>query len=415
MNDRRITYDEILASLVNLQQLTFEVTDACNLRCKYCGYGDLYFGYDKRETQFMTFEQGRMLLDYLVDIWRNHRTRSARQRTYISFYGGEPLMNMEFVKKMVDYVERLDVPRNFIYSMTTNAMLLDRYMDFLVQKKFHLLISLDGDSEGQSYRVTHDGRNSFEQVFANAKALQQRYPEYFAECVEFNSVLHNRNSVEKTHNFIMHEFGKRPTISELNNSGIRPDKMEEFKRTYRNKFESLHQAENYEKLSEEMFMADPNTYDLLLYLHQYSGNVFRDYNTLLIDPQKMHYTPTGTCSPFSKKMFVTVNGKILQCERIDHKFALGQLTDAGIELDIDMIVKRFNGYLDKMQRLCSSCYRKKSCIQCIYYVETIDNPNPVCFGYMNQEQFDRYSSYCLGHLMQHPHLYRKLMEDVLVE
>lgn len=59
LNDRRITRDEVLSSLVNLRQLTFEVTDACNLQCKYCGYGDLYFGYDKRETKFLAFEQGR--------------------------------------------------------------------------------------------------------------------------------------------------------------------------------------------------------------------------------------------------------------------------------------------------------------------------------------------------------------------
>ena len=61
LNDRRITRDEVLSSLVNLRQLTFEVTGACNLQCKYCGYGDLYFGYDERETKCMAFERGRLL------------------------------------------------------------------------------------------------------------------------------------------------------------------------------------------------------------------------------------------------------------------------------------------------------------------------------------------------------------------
>lgn len=44
MNKRRVTEKEIQGALINLKQLTFEVTDACNLQCKYCGYGDLYFG-----------------------------------------------------------------------------------------------------------------------------------------------------------------------------------------------------------------------------------------------------------------------------------------------------------------------------------------------------------------------------------
>jgi molybdenum cofactor biosynthesis enzyme MoaA len=28
--------------VTNLSQITFEVTDACNFKCKYCGYGELY-------------------------------------------------------------------------------------------------------------------------------------------------------------------------------------------------------------------------------------------------------------------------------------------------------------------------------------------------------------------------------------
>jgi uncharacterized protein len=363
----------------------------------------------------MTFEQGKILIDYLVDIWQAHNALSAKQRTYVSFYGGEPLMNMDFIERMIAYIEQLNISRNFIFSMTTNSMLLDKYMDYLADKRVRLLISLDGDKEGQSHRVTHNGDNSFDRVYANVKLLQRKHSDYFAENVEFNSVLHNRNSVDRTHNFIMREFGKQPTISELNDSGIRSDKMEDFNNTYRNKLDSLRESENYQKLSEEMFMSEPNTNDLLLYLHQYSGNVFRDYNSLLFDNSKQHYTPTGTCPPFSKKMFVTVNGKILQCERIDHKFALGHLSETSIAFDVDAIVNRFNGYLDKLQHQCSVCHRKKSCIQCLYYIENIDDPKPVCHGFMNKTQFEQYSSHCLNHLVRHPDIYQRLMTEVLID
>ena len=40
--------NDILHQLVNLEQLTIEVTDACNLKCKYCGYGELYNTYYDR-------------------------------------------------------------------------------------------------------------------------------------------------------------------------------------------------------------------------------------------------------------------------------------------------------------------------------------------------------------------------------
>ena len=92
MRDRRISKNEIKYNLLNIKQITFEVTDACNLECKYCSYGDLYYGYEKRETKYMTFEQIKTLLDYMVNIWSSSNTDSARQKTYISFYGGEPFM-----------------------------------------------------------------------------------------------------------------------------------------------------------------------------------------------------------------------------------------------------------------------------------------------------------------------------------
>lgn len=412
---REVTPQEIESNLVNLKQLTFEVTDACNLQCKYCGFGDLYYGYDRRESKYLPIHKAKLILDYLANIWRAGRTNEETPTTYISFYGGEPLLNMPFIKETVEYVGKMDLHRNFIFSMTTNAMLLDKYMDYLVKKRFRILISLDGDKEAQSYRITKGGENSFDTVFANVKALQEKYPEHFAECVNFNSVLHNRNSVEGTFSFIKDTFGKEPTISELNNSEIREDRRAEYERTYRNKVESIHASENYRKLSKELFMGEPNTNDLLIFLHQYSGNVFKDYNALFIDEGKMKSTPTGTCSPFGKKMFVTVNGKILQCERIDHAFSWGKITEDSVILDVEDVAEGFNAYLKKVRSQCEVCFRRKSCIQCLYYIPDICKSVAKCHGFMNGENFGRYSSYCLGHLKSNPELYRKLMTEITVE
>lgn len=43
-----IKADDIKRNLINLSQIVLEVTDLCNLNCKYCAYGDLYKGYDPR-------------------------------------------------------------------------------------------------------------------------------------------------------------------------------------------------------------------------------------------------------------------------------------------------------------------------------------------------------------------------------
>ena len=142
-----VTAKQIELQLVNLKQLVFEVTDACNLNCTYCGYGELYNDYDKREGKNMPVEKAVAMIDYLSKLWKSNKNQSYNKVVFISFYGGEPLLNMKFIKLIINYIKTIDVPRSFIYTMTTNAVLLDKYIDFLVENQFNILISLDGNKK----------------------------------------------------------------------------------------------------------------------------------------------------------------------------------------------------------------------------------------------------------------------------
>ena len=405
---------QIKKQLLNLSQLVFEVTDACNLKCKYCGYGEFYEDHDERQDKYLPIKKAFVLLDYLSELWESDQINSYTQQIYISFYGGEPLLNMKFIKQVVDYIEHLNIPsKKIVFSMTTNAMLLDKYISYLHEKDFRLLISLDGNEKGHSYRVDHSGKNSFERVFQNIRKVQQKYPTFFESNVNFNAVLHNRNSVDVTYQFIKREFDKKPRIAELNNVGIKEDKKALFMQTYRNKYENLHQSEHYEEIQEDMFYDAPDTQSLGIYLHQYSGNVFRSYNDLLFAPSQKKIYPTGTCMPFSKKMFITVNGKILPCERIGHQFALGQITETEILLDFEQIAERYNNWFNKLSSQCSKCHNTKACIQCIFNLDDLDD-KPVCKGFMNKQIYGRYKSAQMDHLRKYPHLYKKIMEEVII-
>ena len=183
----RVSADNIRYNLNNLFQLVFEVTDMCNLRCKYCGYADLYEGYDERENLKFPFQRAKLIIDYLYSLWSKNQCENIAQPIIVVFYGGEPLLNVSFIQEVIAYIESLKpVGKVFRYNMTTNAILLDKYMDFLVEKKFNLLISLDGNKEGQGYRVDAAGYNSFDRVYSNVCLLRERYPEYFKEYVMFN-------------------------------------------------------------------------------------------------------------------------------------------------------------------------------------------------------------------------------------
>ena len=121
-----ITSEDVKRSLSNRPQLTFEITDACNLRCEYCGYGKSYSDYDERKSTRLSPQRAKVLLDYLRSLWGSELNISHNQNIYISFYGGEPLMNVPFIKEIVSYIEEPDCPsRSFTFNMTTNGLLLD--------------------------------------------------------------------------------------------------------------------------------------------------------------------------------------------------------------------------------------------------------------------------------------------------
>lgn len=409
-----ISGDDIQYQLSNLRQLTFEVTDACNLCCNYCAYGDFYNDYDKREDKKFNLSAAINLIDYLVVLWNSNQNMSTNRSVYISFYGGEPLLNMTFIEAIVDYVENLQCEHcRFIFSMTTNALLLGRYMSFLVKHNFNLLISLDGDEHNTSYRVNKAGMPAYNSIIRNVDMLRKKHPDYFEKNVNFNAVLHNRNSVGEIYKFFKDRYNKIPSIGELNNMGIHPDKIKLFRNTYRNANESLHQSENYEEIEQDMFLKSASYQTLTAFIHQYSGFVFRNYTDLLFGKPKKTI-PTGTCIPFSRKMFITVNGKIMPCERIGQQFALGRVTSSGVELDLDAISDKYNAYFTKLERQCSKCYKADSCIQCIFNLNDLEG-SPVCYGFTTEQAFVAYKERQMEFMRKHPEAYYRIMEKVIVE
>lgn len=399
----------VINELANLSQFTFELTDACNLKCKYCGYGELYSTHDKREDKYLDFKTARQVIDYLYEIWMKYPGVSHSRKIVVGFYGGEPLLNMNLIQQIIDYLNSLPaIPHTeFEYNMTTNAMLLNRYMDYLADNQFTLLLSLDGDEYGQSYRVDHGGGNSFQRVIQNIRELKKHYPDYFKRCVSFNSVLHDRNSTRNIQEFVYKEFGKVSQVSELNNFGICESKREEFDKMF-------HKVIDDVSVSDTDFVEHfPDMMGLFRFVGKMSGNYFASHNYLLKkSPNKLY--PTGTCLPFAKKMFITVNGKILPCEKIDQKYALGYVTEKGIELDLEKVAKTYSNYYQKTKPVCERCYLKSFCSQCLFYMDNLEGKTK-CPSFANEEYIRNYLSYYSNILRSHPELYKKVSTELLLQ
>lgn len=404
----------IRSQLANVDQIVFEVTDRCNLKCYYCGYGQLYDFYDARSGSELNREMAFRLIDYMSELWNSSAYTSINKEVCISFYGGEPLLNVPLIQEIIDYISSKKLSEvQFYYSMTTNGVLLKKYSDFLMQHDFHLLISLDGDRLNNSYRTFKNNRASFDLVYENVSFLRNKYPDYFKKRVNFNSVLHNRNTVASIYNFVKNEFDKLPRIGELNTMGVREDAKKEFYQTYQNTTESLHQQEDYSAIEQNMFVLLPDIKSMVYFIHRYTGNVYREYNDLFIDENSITIFPTGTCFPFSRKLFLTTGGKILQCERIAHKYFLGTVNEEGVTIDFEEIAAKFEFWYSKLEKQCKHCLRLGACSQCLFYVEKLEN-SPKCPGYANVQTLETQLGSSLYHLEETPKEYARITNEISI-
>lgn len=411
----RLTPEDIKSNLANCKQITYEVTDRCQLECRYCGYGKFYGNYDRRENKNLSVKTAKRFLNFMVKLMNSSLNKSQDRNTYISFYGGEPLLNFPFIRDIVEYVKQLKVLHNrFTFSMTTNAILIEKYMDFLKKHDFDLLISLDGDEKNNSYRVFKDGTPAYHHILRNVMALKNQYPDYFKRKVNFNAVFHNKNSISDIHRYFKNNFDKIPSIGELNTTGIKASQREEFRKTYANINENLMQAENCSLFEKEMFMNLPNIQGVAMFIHQYSGFMYPSYNELVFSNEDQPRIPTGTCSPFSKKVHITVNGKILPCERIGQQYSLGGAAGEKVELDFEKVAAVYNNYYDKLKKHCLCCSNAEICLHCIFNLN-LEDESSACKAFTNETSFSKALSSQMSYLEENPKIYSRIMKEVVIE
>lgn len=209
------------------------------------------------------------------------------------------------------------------------------------------------------------------------------------------------------------ELNKVPSVSELSISGVKEERMEEYQKMRNDKLSSFDKISGKERLKDSLFMDVPETSILCTYLHAHSGNVYYSYRDLLVDQENRMWYPTGTCLPFGKKMFVTVNGKILPCERIKQEYALGHVNEKGVSIDIDNIVDMYNCFYSKYIPQCSKCYHNNTCKHCMF--QNADLQKKAKFPtFMNKDGFGQYESDQLRYLSKYPSLYKKIMTEVVI-
>lgn len=407
---------EVRENIINTHQIVFEVTDACNLNCTYCALGEFYEGYDERIGKKINTNYAINLLKYVFDISPKNKNR----KLFISFYGGEALLNMKFIKQIVEVANQLNVEKEFklMYSMTTNATLIHKYIDFLVVNKFGLLVSLDGNEGNHSYRVFKKSKiNSFSKVIRNMDMVQRNYPEYFATYVNFNAVLHDRNSVKEIYEFIYKRYNKIPRISELNIRDVKQSNKELLEKMFRNRRKSEIQ---YQKEGSDLFHqmhGELSSYnDLIHFLRSNSINYYISNINALLSIQEKQLS-TGTCTPFSRKIFMTNRDKLLPCEKISYQYYMGKVNE-NIDIDIPEITRQYNFYYERLKKFCKVCYAYRFCRTCLFHLKNIGNIDAkefVCENFHDKQDFKNKLQHIFSFLEKYPNDFSEIIENIIIE
>ncbi len=106
----KLKYAPVYASFVLM------VTSSCNMNCQYC-----FEGTNKPELN-MSKRTAKSAVEYII---KSSRTNTSIQDIFISFFGGEPLLNRKIIESVCHQIRGSELKDTAHFSITTNLTLLN--------------------------------------------------------------------------------------------------------------------------------------------------------------------------------------------------------------------------------------------------------------------------------------------------
>lgn len=341
-----------------IDSITLQVTQKCNLRCSYCIYSESnYSNQRSHSNKMMSFETAKKAIDFFFAHSIDTKVPN------ISFYGGEPFLNKELIKQVVDYAKKVFEGRNLTFTTTTNATLLTNdLIDYLAKNKFNLMISLDGPktihNQNRIFASTKQG--SYDIVIKNIEKIWERHPDY-AKMVKLSMVINPQNNYEEINRLFNNKF-----ISKMKCLHSIVEKDDD---------ETIYFSDQY--INDSLY----NQFLGFLYITKRikKDSIKRialdEINNMQNEIQKIRYgilsdiaAPGGPCIPGKMRLFIDYNGNFYPCERVNETSACMHLGSLDTGFNIDNINSLLNiGNLTEDE--CRNCWAFTQCIICAKKVD----------------------------------------------
>lgn len=346
-------------------ELILNVTERCNLRCRYCVYSGIYENQRLHSSKDMNIRTAKKAVDLYFTYIKEGAKYNPLRYPVIGFYGGEPLLNFDLIRKIVNYIEDTYADYNVLYTITTNGTLLnEEIIKLIIEKGFGIFISLDGSpQEHNRNRVFADGSGSFDIVYDNIRKIKTVAPHCILFALAVYDAYTDLQAVKK--------FFDDPEIAKLIRL-MRIDKVREYF-IKPNHIELIHTSEHQmsqlaelrEKFLEEYvrnskFGSSP-FYDALFGM----PTVLTFYRPLIFRTKSRLIPYTGSCIP-GFKIFVNTDGSLLTCERVGDYIVIGDVNDGLNYKAISNLVAEFQETILSKCRYCNIAFSCPLCHEAFY-------------------------------------------------
>ncbi len=317
-----------------VKALCLHIAHTCNLNCSYCFASQ---GKYSGERALMSYETGKKALDFLIE---NSGTRTNLE---VDFFGGEPLMNFDVVKKLVEYarVREKETGKNFRFTLTTNGMNIDDdVIDFANRECSNVVLSLDGRKEiHDRFRVDYSGKGSFDTIVPKFQKLVKARggKDYYMRGTFTHANPDFVNDIKAMLDLGFTELSMEPVVcAPTDPSALTKEDIEIVKK-------------QYEELAE------------LMLERQSEGRPFTFYHYMIdLTGGPCIYKKISGCGSGTEYMAVTPWGDLYPCHQFvgDEKFKLGNIYDGVTNTAMREEFKGCNVYAHPE---CADCWAKLYC------------------------------------------------------
>ncbi len=317
-----------------VKALCLHVAHTCNLNCSYCFASQ---GKYQGERALMSFEVGKQAFDFLI------ANSGSRRNLEVDFFGGEPLMNWDTVKRLVEYARSVEKEhnKNFRFTLTTNGMLIDDdVIDFANREMSNVVLSLDGRPQVHNhFRVDYNGRGSYEQIVPKFKKLVEARggKDYYMRGTFTHNNVDFTNDIFHMADLGFRELSMEPVVCPPNDP-------------YALIYEDLPKIkEQYEILAKEMIKREKN------------GEGFTFYHYMLdLENGPCIYKRITGCGSGTEYMAVTPWGDLYPCHQFvgDEKYLLGNVWKGVTNASAQDEFRSCNAYA---RPECKECWARLYC------------------------------------------------------